>query len=452
MNESLGRTLPHSIADEEHLLAYCFIDGAEALARCVFFGISPLSFYDSRHGIIFDIMLDLYLKQRAISADTVASELKQKKQFDAVGGYSFILQCSQSIPTTSEAVFFIERVKALATRRGIILACNSAVEECYSSTEEIDELATKVSQRVNAATDGVADKSEESFQESAKQIHAELSLPPSQRPKNTGEVQWGLVDIDRGCGRMQPGNLVILAGMPSTGKSALADQIAWGCAATGKEVLVFTYEMTKREKAIRIAQQVSRLNYDQFDASPRDMQTRFLDAAAMIRDCKNLHVYERDITVNRLVSRVRSFKSKGKKIGLIVVDFLQYLSRLEPQIGKERTDEKIGRLTAALKKLAGECECPVLLLSSLNREGYKDGNRPTMASLRASGEIESDADVIGILHWPKKWPNGDEQDPKDSGQNTYFVEFNQDKGRTKGVHQIPLVFARQATRFENYTP
>lgn len=446
----IARQLPHSIDDEEFLIGCCLIDGADVIAKCVLAGITPSCFYEPKNGLIFSTMLGLYSGQKPTDVSAVASELMTTRQIEAAGGFPFLAQVSSRITTTAQAGFFIEKVKQWATLREMIRACTSAVEDCYNFSGGLEELSTSIANRVSRASGLGSEESEEKFQVVAKALLAEVEAPLSEQKPPVGEISWGLVDIDKACGRMCPGNLVVLAGMPSTGKSALADQVAWNTASKGEETIIFTYEMTKREKAVRMAQQVSRLNYDQFRSAPPDRRATFTAAVRAISECKNLHVYERDISAGRMMARCQALANEGKKIGLIVVDFLQYLARLEPTIGRERTDEKIGRITGACKDMSKKFSCPVMLLSSLNREGYRDGNRPTLASLKASGDIESDADIVAILHWPKESPDGQIQDPHDPYATTFYVEFNQDKGRSKGVHQIGMHFDRHATRFNNY--
>lgn len=440
--------MPHSLEAESHLLSACFIDAQDVLSRCTLAGLTPRSFYDPKHVEIFTVMLDLFMAQKPVHVHVVAEELQARGLLEKVGGYSMLVQVSDAVATTATAAYFIKTVREKAVLREVISACTAAVEECHACGADVEAALSSVGTRVANALGQGEDRTEERFQQTAEKLLEEAMGPRAEAAKD--EVSWGLVDLDRTCGRLGPGSLVVLAGMPSTGKSALADQLAWNHASKGGETIIFTYEMTKRDKAVRIAQQVSRVNYDQLHQAPTDLRLRFLDAVKSIAACKNLHVYERDYTVSRLVSRVRAFTNRGVKIGLIVVDFLQYLARLEPTVGKERTDEKIGRMTAALKAVAKDCACPVVLLSSLNREGYKEGNRPNLASLRSSGEIESDADVVAILHWPKENPvTRAPQDPHDAGQGEFYVEFNQDKGRSKGVHSVGLVFNRKATRFDN---
>jgi replicative DNA helicase len=447
---TVHRPLPHSLEAESSLLSACFIDAQDVVSRCILEGITPRSFYDPKHADIFGVILDCFLAQRPVQLPVVAEELKAKKLLERIGGYPMLMQVSDALPSTASAGYFIKTVREKATLREVIAACAAAVEECHNCASDVDSALAVVGSSVANAIGRGEDRTEETFQKTASKLLDEAMKPRAETDVAKDEVSWGLLDLDRTCGRLCPGSLAVLAGMPSTGKSALADQLAWNHAAKGGETIIFTYEMTKRDKAVRIAQQVSRLNYDQLHKAPADMRNHFIDAVRGIAACKNLHVFEKDYTVNRLVSRVRAFSNKGVKVGLIVVDFLQYLARLEPSVGKERTDEKIGRMTAALKALAKDCACPVVLLSSLNREGYKEGNRPNLASLRSSGEIESDADVVAILHWPKENPiTRTPQDPHEAGQSKFYVEFNQDKGRSKGVHAVGISFDRQSTRFEN---
>jgi replicative DNA helicase len=447
----ITRELPHSDEAETNLLSSCLIDGPQVVGRCIMAGIRPDSFYDTKHETVFGVMMDLYAANRLMDVIVLREEMDARGLLESVGGLPFLLGISKSIPTLTHSAEFIARVKELATIRATIRACVASVEELYGFNGNMDELMSAVGDRVTRAIGQGNSDAEETFQSVAGKLLIEVTTPVSEQVAPVGEVPWGnLIDINRGCGKMPAGNLIVVAGMPSTGKSALADQVAWATAESGKETLIFSYEMTKRDKCIRMAQQVSGINFDDVGRVPMDVRLRFVEALRKIKSCPTMHVFERDISVNRIVSRARAFAQRGRKVGFIVVDFLQYLARLEPSVGKERTDEKIGRITGALKNLGKDLECPVMLLSSLNRDGYREGNRPNLASLRSSGEIESDADVVGILHWPAEDPTGRSQDPHDDSQSTFYVEFNQDKGRSKGVQRAGLLFNRRSTKFENY--
>jgi len=106
-----GRSLPHSIEAEEYLLSCCLLDGADVISRCLEARIRPESFYDSKHGIIFERLLDLYNRQAPIDVSVVAEDLKTARQLDTVGGYAFLTQVSSRIPTTAQAGYFIDKVR-----------------------------------------------------------------------------------------------------------------------------------------------------------------------------------------------------------------------------------------------------------------------------------------------------------------------------------------------------
>lgn len=445
------REMPASAEAEEHVIACCLLDGSHSIARAIGAGVTGEAFYYPANRQIWSVLTELWANKMPVSLESLAEELQTRRQLEQVGGWPYLMQVAGKSPTTAHAGYFIEKVKEKNQLREIIKVCTGAAEQAYAFTDGLEEFIGGLSQDFNRAI-GLGAPPEEKIQVVAAKLAVETeSFAKTGVAAPRDIVPWGLVDLDRVCLPMDAGELVVLGGRPSTGKSALADQVAWRAAEKGGNVLMFTYEMTKRDKAVRIAQQLTGCNYNDLAGLPRDRVNAFTKAFGSIRDCPGLHVYERDVAVARLVARCRTFAAR-QPLRLVVVDFLQYLARLEPMVGKERTDEKIGRITAALKDVARECGCPVLMLASLNREGEKDGRAPRMSDLRASGEIESDADVIALLHWPKKSPHGLEQDPHDNLQDNFYVEFNQEKGRNKGVHQVGLHFSRKATKFNNYAP
>jgi replicative DNA helicase len=446
---ALHRELPNDNDAVDALLSCCMLDsGAQTVTKCLLAKLGVDAIYEAKRAMVFGAILDLYSQNKPTDISMVADLLKSRNQLEPAGGIPFLLEVSQKIPTSVSADHWIERVKEQATRRLAIRELTGGIEDCYTGAESIDALLSTLEARMDRVSSQSTGDSEETVQDAAETLLEDLKKPKSERNGTSGLVSWGLRDIDERCGMMAPGDLIILAGMPSSGKSALADQCSWANAIAGRHVVMFSLEMKKVKKVVRIAQQASRLNLKQFDDAPMDKRLAFTNAVRAIKDSKTLHIYERDTTLNRVKARCRAV-ARRNPVGLIVVDFLQYLARLEPNQGKERSDEKVGRITAGLKELGSELNCPVLLLSSLNREGYKDGATPTLANLKASGEIESDADVVGILHWPKTNPKtGQDQDPHDPSQNTFYATLNQDKGRDNGVAQVPLCFTRTATRFD----
>ncbi len=216
------RTLPQSEEAEEFLLSCCLLDGADVVTRCIEAGIKPGSFYDQKHAIVYECVLDLYNRQAPIDVSVVAEELKTSRQLDAVGGYAFLTQVSSRIPTTAMATYYIESVRALAVRRETIRRGNQIVEDAYAFTgNDVDALVAASREKLAAIA------------ETTSRTKAKVGA---------GEMPWGEIlafkpGIDPDCllgtrylGRT--GALVIVA--PSgVGKSVLSMDLS-ACAALGR--------------------------------------------------------------------------------------------------------------------------------------------------------------------------------------------------------------------------
>lgn len=152
--KTVGRTLPHSREAEEYLLSSILLDPADVLPRCRDAKIRPDDFYDTKHGIIYDCVLDLFAREKPVDIAVVAEELKLTRQFEQVGGYPFLTQISEQIPTTAQAGYFVEKVKEQAVLRGIIRSATGAVEDCYSFSGGIEDFSSKVRAQIEHVTAG----------------------------------------------------------------------------------------------------------------------------------------------------------------------------------------------------------------------------------------------------------------------------------------------------------
>lgn len=150
----VGRVLPHSLEAEEHLLSCCLLElsGGETVAKAIAGRIRPGSFYELKHGIVWESILRLFAASKPIDASTVAEDLKTARQLEAVGGYAFILQVSGRVPTSAQASYFIEKVREQALLREIIRTSTGLVEEAYAFTGDIEGFAGAASQRILAVT------------------------------------------------------------------------------------------------------------------------------------------------------------------------------------------------------------------------------------------------------------------------------------------------------------
>lgn len=204
----IGRILPHSIEAEENLLSACMLDGADVLSRCLEARIKPESFYDSKHGIIYDCLCCLLKSGKPTDSSAVAEELKTSRQLDQIGGYAFLSQVSSRIPTTAQAAYFIDKVREQALLREIIVAGALSVEECYGFTGEIDKLVGGIGSRMQALVDQAQASGSDAKLRAAR-------LQPDVQPPDL-RVVFSLAGIPIAT----PGNLVGIYAQAKAGKTA----------------------------------------------------------------------------------------------------------------------------------------------------------------------------------------------------------------------------------------
>ncbi len=205
----VGRTLPHSLEAEENLLSCCLIDGPDVIPRAIEAHIQPKSFYDTKHGIIFEHLLALHARNLPIDVAIVAEELKTARQLDQVGGYAFLTQITERQPTTAQSGYFIEKVREQALLREIIRSATGTVEDCYGFSGGIDEFVQEAAEKMKSIFESGS---------SADMVMAKLEASrysPERRLPDVAPVFFlGKVPV---CTR---GNLITLTAMSKVGKSS----------------------------------------------------------------------------------------------------------------------------------------------------------------------------------------------------------------------------------------
>ena len=162
LNGGGARILPHSLEAEESLLSCCLIEGSDVLRRCLDAKVDARHFYDPKHAIVFEHLQSLHARNLPIDAAVLAEELKKSRQLEMVGGFGFITQITARMPTSAQALYFIERVREQAALRELIRVATSTVENCYSGSVDLEQLATEFAARLKeisaaGAVDGAAE-------------------------------------------------------------------------------------------------------------------------------------------------------------------------------------------------------------------------------------------------------------------------------------------------------
>ncbi|RRK01946.1 replicative DNA helicase [Opitutaceae bacterium TAV3] len=445
----IGRVPPHSTEAEEYLLSCCLLDGGDVIARCLEGKITAAAFYVPANRVVFEKLIDLYNKGAAIDIAVVAEELKTSRQLDDIGGYAYLTRISGSIPTTAQAGYFIEKIRELHMLREIIRAATSAVENCYSYSGGLQEFVDKVEQDIFRVTQERVGDGARPMREPTMEAMTVVNKMFMRKGELTG-VSTGYKDLDRFMFGLQKQEMIVLAGRPSCGKTSLAMNIAEHAAlpAGGRQgvgVLVFSLEMSAAQLALRLLCSRSRVNMhllrDGLLSKNGDDHQRLLHVA---NEFSNSPLYVDDssgLTIMELRAKARRLAAR-QPLGLIIIDYLQLLSPIDPKVPRE---QQVAEASRGMKALAKELDVPVIVLAQLNRAAEKENRTPRLSDLRESGSIEQDADVVLMLSRPK---DADEKFQVAGDKMELYVA----KNRNGEVGETTLTFLKNITRFENYTP
>lgn len=442
------RSPPHSAEAEEHVIACCLLDGSDTIARCLEARVTAEAFYFPANRLLFEVMLELYQKSPPVTIEVLAEELKTRRQLDAVGGFPYLMQVTGKIPTTAHAGYFIDKVREKHLLRELIKTATSAIEQSYSFTGGLEEFVDKVEQELFAVTqDRVSDSAQE-IKEAIKDANQVIAKLLMKKGELTG-VSSGFKDLDAMTFGFQRQEMIVIAARPSMGKTSFALNIAEAAAMPKKgdpvTVLVFSLEMSSSQLALRMLCARSRVNMKLLrdglvSRDGREVNAlgqtaeEFKRAPILIDDSSNLTIMELRAKARRIHAR--------KKLGMVIVDYLQLLNGSDPRAPRE---QQVAEVSRGLKALAKELDVPVLVLSQLNRSSEKENRTPRLSDLRESGSIEQDADVVLMLSRPK---DADEKFQTAAGAADLIVA----KQRNGPVGDLKLTFLQEITRFENFTP
>ncbi len=443
------RSPPHSAEAEEHVIACCLLDGSDTIARCLEARISPESFYFPANRLLFEVMLEIYAKTPPVSLEILAEELKTRRQLEAVGGFPYLMQVTGKIPTTAHAGYFIEKVREKHLLRELIKTATGAIEQSYGFTGGLEEFVDKVEQDLFKVTqDRVSDSAQE-IKDAVKEANTVIAKLLMKKGELTG-VTSGFKDLDAMTFGFQRQEMIVIAARPSMGKTSFALNIAEAAALpkTGRDpvpTLVFSLEMSSSQLALRMLCARSRVNMKllrdglvgrdgaEVNALGKAAED-FKKAPLLIDDSSALTIMEMRAKARRIYAR--------KKLGLIIVDYLQLVSGSDPRAPRE---QQVAEVSRGLKAMAKELDLPILVLSQLNRSSEKENRTPRLSDLRESGSIEQDADVVLMLSRPK---DADEKFQTAANAADLIVA----KQRNGPVGDLKLTFLQEITRFENFTP
>jgi replicative DNA helicase len=438
---------PHSVEAEQSVIGALLLEN-EALDKVADI-LFANDFYRHDHKAIFQHIAKLIEHNRPADIVTVAESLESTAELSGVGGIAYLGALAQSTPTAANIRRYAEIVHERAVMRQLVVVGSGIAESAYlpngrNAEQLLDEAEAKIFQIAEGGK-----KSTQGF------VDIKILLPQvadridylysRDNPSDVTGVPTGFVDLDSMTSGMQGGDLIIVAGRPSMGKTAFSLNIAENVALDTKlPVAVFSMEMGGTQLAMRMIGSVGRLDQHRMrngnleDEDWEKLTTalgKLNEAPIFIDEGAGLSSFD-------VRARARRLHRQTGKLGLIVIDYLQLMSAPAGKQGENRATE-ISEISRSLKALAKELDCPVVALSQLNRSvEQRPDKRPVMSDLRESGAIEQDADVILFIYRDEVY----NPDSPDKGTAEIIIA----KQRNGPIGRVRLTFMGQHTRFENY--
>ncbi|MCF8163222.1 MAG: replicative DNA helicase [Burkholderiaceae bacterium] len=440
------RIPPHSIEAEQSVLGGLLLDNS-AWDKIADF-VNPEDFYRYDHRLIFQHIARLISGSRPADVITVFESLSSANKADEIGGISYLNALAQNTPSAAN----IRRYAEIVRDRGILRKLISVSDEISGSAfnpqgKEVKQMLDEAESKIFAIAEE-GSRGTQGFQEIQPLLTQVVErideLYNRENPNDITGVPTGFVDLDRMTSGLQPGDLIIVAGRPSMGKTAFSVNIGEHVSTdSGLPVAIFSMEMGGSQLAMRMLGSVGRLDQHRLRTGRLNDEDwpRLTHAIQKMNDAQIFIDETPALSSIELRARSRRLARQCGKLGLIIVDYLQLMSANSP--GENRATE-ISEISRNLKGLAKELNCPVIALSQLNRSlEQRPNKRPVMSDLRESGAIEQDADLILFIYRDEVY----NPDSPEKGMAEIIIG----KQRNGPIGSVRMTFLGQFTKFENYT-
>ncbi len=442
---SKGRIPPQAVEFEEAVLGAMLIDNT-AIGDVIDI-LAPESFYKEAHRIIYSAIKKLFGESQPIDILTIANELRQEGNLQAVGSEYYLIQLSQKVSSSAHSEYHARIIVQKYLQREMIRVASDIIENAFDETTDVFELLDESEQ----ALFDIAHKNVSKNYESAETLITEAINRIDEVSKKDGlsGIPSGFTKVDAVTSGWQPSDLVILAARPGMGKTAFVLSMARNMAVDHKNpVAVFSLEMPSVQLITRLiasetgidSEKLRKGNLDDVEWQQLLSKVKKLESAPLyIDDTPALSVFDLRAKCRRLVAQ------KGIKV--IIIDYLQLMTAGGQKNGGNR-EQEISTISRSLKSIAKELNVPVIALSQLSRAVETRGGekRPLLSDLRESGAIEQDADIVSFIYRPEyydltEWPDGEPCE----GQGEFIIA----KHRNGSLDNIRLRFQGRLAKFSD---
>jgi replicative DNA helicase len=442
--DRIERTPPHDLDAEVCVLGSMLLDN-EVIGEVVTL-LRGEDFYREGHRRIFETLVSLYDSGKGVDAVLLREELRRRGDLEAAGGAEALVNLLDRVPTAAHALHYAGIVRDASIRRGIIAAADSVIRGAFEGAahgrEILDEAeaAFFALDRESELNEGAA------IGDILKEVFLKIDRIQNREGAITG-LETGFFDLDEKTSGLQPGEMIVVAGRPSMGKTTLALGIMEHAAVVGrKPVALFSMEMGREQIVQNILCSRAKVESQKLRRgflADEDFQ-KLSGALSGLSEAKIFVDDTPGLTPLALRSRARRLHKK-EGIRLVVVDYLQLMAG-GLRRREENRQQEISFISRSLKELARELEVPVIAISQLNRGvEERSDHRPMMSDLRESGAIEQDADLVLLLHRPEYYEHDDQRRKEIEGEAELIIA----KHRNGPTGVVNLTFLSKFMRFEN---
>lgn len=441
-----GKLPPHDNDLEEAVLGALMLEKDAYMNVCDI--LTPDSFYDPRHQLIYSAITTLGFNQRPIDMISVTEQLRADKNLDKVGGAVYITDLTSRVYSAAHVEYHARIVAQKYLARRLIHFSSEIEGKAFDESNDVDDL-------LQEAEGKLFEISQTQLKREVTQVDPVISLAleqmqlASQSTTGLSGLQTGFTDLDKMTGGWQNSDLIIIAARPAMGKTAFVLSMAKNMAVDYSiPTAVFSLEMANVQLVKRLISNVGMLTGEKIksgdlrDEEWNDLHARLAavyGAPLYLDETPSLSISELRTKARRLV---REF---GVKI--IMIDYLQLMTASGMKFGSR--EQEVSTISRSLKALAKELNIPIIALSQLNRATEnRDDKRPVLSDLRESGAIEQDADIVSFIHRPEYYTRSGED--KEGNDIRGMAELILAKHRSGAVGIVNLRFIAKYAKFENY--
>ena len=447
MEETLqDRIPPHSIEAEQSVLGSIFLD-PETVVNVLEY-LETSDFYRKNHQIIFDAILQLNTRNKAIDVVTIANELDTKNQLENAGGMESLAELAVAVPTSANVEYYAKIVEEKSILRNLIRSATEIVRKGY---EEGDELAVMLDSAEQNILQVSERRNRSGFIRISDVVSASLQNIESlaQQSDDVTGVPTGYIALDKMTAGLQKEELIILAARPAVGKTAFALNIAQNVATKADQVVaIFSLEMGAESLVNRMLCAEGNIDAGHLRTGQlsEDEWSNLIMAMGTLGQSKIFIDDTPGIRIAEIRAKSRRLLQEQGKLGLIVIDYLQLIEGNN----RESRQQEVSDISRQLKKLAKELKVPVIALSQLSRGvEQRQDKRPVLSDIRESGSIEQDADIVAFLYRDDYYEREGGEEPERDEQENNVVEVIIEKNRSGARGTVKLLFKKEFNKFSS---